>query len=168
MSGRYVLPDRAVGTNTMRRARNAKAFLRRARQALGHEIDIISGREEARLIYLGVALDNQVSGARLVVDIGGGSTECVVGLGSEPKAADSLYMGCVSYSLRYFPQGALTKSNFKRAMLDAARKIEPITRTYRNRGWNECFGSSGSIGAISEIAAAEEWSDGTITPLQEC
>lgn len=153
---------RAVGTNTMRRARNGKQFLKRASAALGREIDIISGREEARLIYLGVALDNQANNTRLVVDIGGGSTECVIGEAGQPKAADSLYMGCVSYSLRYFPGGALTKNAFKRAMLDAARKIEPITRPYKDRGWSECFGSSGTIGAISEIAAAEGWSNGTI------
>ncbi len=154
---------RAVGTNTMRRARNSRAFARKASAALGHEVETISGREEARLIYLGVAHDRAVGGRRLVIDIGGGSTECVIGDGNVPIAVDSLYMGCVSYSMRYFGDGALTKGAFKRATLDAARKLEPIARPYRKLGWLECFGSSGTIGAISEISKAEGWSDGTIT-----
>jgi exopolyphosphatase / guanosine-5'-triphosphate,3'-diphosphate pyrophosphatase len=153
---------RAVGTNTMRRARNSAAFQARANAALGHEIDIIAGREEARLIFLGVALSDQLSVPRLVVDIGGGSTECVIGGEAEPLAADSLYMGCVSHSQRYFPDGAITKAAFKKAIVDAARKVKPIVSPYRRLGWQECLGSSGTIAAISEIAVAEGWSEGEI------
>lgn len=154
---------RAVGTNTMRRARNRREFVERASAALGMPIDIIAGREEARLIYLGVAHDRAMNGRRLVVDIGGGSTECAIGDDASPTAADSLYMGCVSYSLRYFPGGALTKAAFKQAQLDAARKLEPIAERYKGLGWREALGSSGTINAISEVLAAEGWTTGEIT-----
>jgi exopolyphosphatase/guanosine-5'-triphosphate,3'-diphosphate pyrophosphatase len=99
---------RAVGTNALRQARNARAFLQRARRVLGHPIEVISGREEARLIYAGVSrgLPDE-TGRRLVIDVGGGSTECILGERFEPLLIDSLYMGCVTWSRRFFPRGEL-------------------------------------------------------------
>src|SRR5262245_50816607 len=105
---------RAVGTNALRVAKNAPQFLREARAVLGFPIEVISGREEARLIYLGVAHSMPASAqARLVVDVGGGSTEFIIGTGTEPQLTESLYMGCVSYSLKYFAGGKIDKSRFR-------------------------------------------------------
>ena len=109
---------RAVGTNALRVAKNSPQFLREARAVLGFPIEVISGREEARLIYLGVAHALPVSSQRrLVVDIGGGSTEFVIGTGFEPQLTESLYMGCLSYSLKYFPEGKVDKPRMKAAEL---------------------------------------------------
>src|SRR5512139_979297 len=106
---------RAVGTNTLRVAKNAPQFLREARQVLGFPIEVIAGREEARLIYLGVAHSMPpLADNRLVVDVGGGSTEFIVGKGLEPLLTESLYMGCVSYSLAYFPEGRVEKGRMKK------------------------------------------------------
>src|SRR6187200_2550867 len=118
---------RVVGTNTLRRARRKGAFLDRARAALGHPIEIISGIEEARLIYLGVAhtMPNE-PGRRLVVDIGGGSTELIVGEGLVAKRLESLYMGCVSLSLEHFPDGVITEKRMKRARTAAQLELEPV------------------------------------------
>jgi exopolyphosphatase/guanosine-5'-triphosphate,3'-diphosphate pyrophosphatase len=121
---------RAVGTNARRVAKNSPQFLREARAALGFPIEVISGREEARLIYLGVAHALPVSSQRrLVVDIGGGSTEFIIGTGFDPQLTESLYMGCLSYSLKYFPDGKVDKPRMKAAELagqelrtDAARR----------------------------------------------
>src|SRR5258706_10260025 len=118
---------RAVGTNALRVAKNSPQFLREARAVLGFPIEVISGREEARLIYLGVAHSLPASGLenasrRLVVDIGGGSTEFVIGTGLEPQLMESLYMGCVSYSLKYFPHGRIEKSGMKAAELAARQE----------------------------------------------
>ncbi|HEX2334787.1 MAG TPA: exopolyphosphatase, partial [Burkholderiales bacterium] len=109
---------RAVGTNALRVAKNAPQFLREARATLGFPIEVISGREEARLIYLGVAHSMPASRSesparRLVLDIGGGSTEFIIGTGLEPLLTESLYMGCVSYSLKYFSEGRIDKSRMK-------------------------------------------------------
>jgi len=142
---------RAVGTNTLRKLRNPLPFLVRAHKALGHPIEVISGREEARLIYQGVAFDSVASGQRLVVDIGGGSTELIIGEGFEPVALDSLYMGCVSYSLRFFPDGKLTKKAMGKAMTAARLELEPIKRRFRRLGWAEAMGSSGTANAIARI-----------------
>ena len=106
---------RAVGTNTLRVAKNATAFVRKAEAALGFPIEVVAGRLETRLIYLGVSHELPASREkRLVVDIGGGSTEIIVGEGDEPQLTESLYMGCVSYSLRYFPEGKVEKSRMNR------------------------------------------------------
>ncbi|MFN6961575.1 MAG: exopolyphosphatase, partial [Rhodocyclaceae bacterium] len=120
-------PDavRAVATNTLRVARNAAEFLSEAEAVLGFPIEVISGREEARLIYLGVAhtLPNQRI-RHLVVDIGGGSTEFIIGRNMKPLLLESLYMGCVGYSLRYFPEGRIDKRNMKEAELAARRELQ--------------------------------------------
>jgi len=143
---------RAVGTNALRVARNASPFLREARAALGFPIEVISGREEARLIYLGVAHSLPTSPhRRLVVDIGGGSTEFIIGTGLEPVLTESLYMGCVSYTLKYFPGGEIDKARMKAAELAARQELAAMTRAYRDAGWHEAVGSSGTARSIENI-----------------
>jgi exopolyphosphatase / guanosine-5'-triphosphate,3'-diphosphate pyrophosphatase len=143
---------RAVGTNALRVAKNAPAFLREARQVLGFPIEVISGREEARLIYLGVAHALPVAAhRRLVVDVGGGSTEFIIGTGFEPQLTESLYMGCVSYSLAYFPDGRIDKARMKAAELAARQELAGIVRAYRAVGWDEAVGSSGTARSIENI-----------------
>jgi exopolyphosphatase/guanosine-5'-triphosphate,3'-diphosphate pyrophosphatase len=143
---------RAVGTNTLRVAKNAPQFLREARAALGFPIEVISGREEARLIYLGVAHAMPLTESRkLVIDIGGGSTELIIGTGFEPQLTESLYMGCVSYSLKYFPGGRIEKAGMKAAELAARQELASLTRQYQETGWDEAVGSSGTARAIENI-----------------
>ena len=143
---------RAVGTNALRVAKNAPQFLREARAALGFPIEVIAGREEARLIYLGVAHALPTADRRrLVVDVGGGSTEFIIGSGLEPQLTESLYMGCVSYSLKYFPDGAIDKPGIKAAELAARQELAGLVRTYRALGWHEAVGSSGTVQAIESI-----------------
>jgi exopolyphosphatase/guanosine-5'-triphosphate,3'-diphosphate pyrophosphatase len=143
---------RVVGTNALRVAKNAPQFLREARQVLGFPIEIISGREEARLIYLGVAHSMPVSAERrLVVDVGGGSTELIIGTGLEPKLTESLYMGCVSYSLRYFPDGKVDKARMKAAETAARQELAGIVHAYRDEGWAEAVGSSGTARSLENL-----------------
>jgi exopolyphosphatase/guanosine-5'-triphosphate,3'-diphosphate pyrophosphatase len=143
---------RAVGTNTLRIAKNAPQFLREARDALGFPIEVVAGREEARLIYLGVAhslpAGNQ---SRLVIDIGGGSTEFIVGVGLEPQLTESLYMGCVSFSLKFFPDGRVDKPRMKAAELAARQEVAGIVKAYRSAGWHEAVGSSGTAKALADL-----------------
>ena len=143
---------RAVGTNALRVAKNSSAFLREARAVLGFPIEVISGREEARLIYLGVSHSLPAAAhRRLVVDVGGGSTELIIGTGFEPQLTESLYMGCVSYSLKYFPGGEVTKGAMKAAELAARQELAGIVRTYRAAGWDEAVASSGTARSIENI-----------------
>jgi exopolyphosphatase / guanosine-5'-triphosphate,3'-diphosphate pyrophosphatase len=154
---------RAVGTNTLRVAKNAKDFLAKAEAALGFPIEVVAGREEARLIYLGVTHSLPVtSDKRLVVDIGGGSTECIIGSGYRPHKLESLYMGCVSYSLKYFSGGKLSKSNFKQAELAARIELQTIAREFSAGHWREAVGSSGTANALSDILEQNGWSAGGI------
>lgn len=156
---------RAVGTNTLRRARNAADFLDRAEEMLGHPIEIISGIEEARLIYSGVAHSLAADNAnRLVMDIGGGSTELIIGRGFEPMMMESLSMGCVTMSARFFAGGAITRGGIDRAMVEALLELEPKARAYRARGWQQAVGSSGTLLAVNRILVANGWSTGGITP----
>lgn len=146
---------RAVGTNALRIAKNASQFLREARSVLGFPIEVISGREEARLIYLGVAHALPVSDKRrLVADIGGGSTEFIIGTGLEPQLTESLYMGCLSYSLRFFPDGKIEKSRMKAAELAARQELAGIRHAYRAAGWDEAVGSSGTARSLENILQA--------------
>lgn len=146
---------RAVGTNALRVARNAEQFLAEARQALGFPIEVVFGREEARLIYLGVAHSLPPSRQpRLVMDIGGGSTEFVIGTGLEATLTESISMGCVSWSLRFFPEGRLDKQAFKRAEVSAAGEMQRIVKAYRRAGWRQAVGSSGTAKSIAAILAA--------------
>jgi len=143
---------RAVGTNALRVAKNAPQFLREARQALGFPIEVISGREEARLIYLGVAHALPASAERrLVVDVGGGSTELIIGTAMEPQLTESLYMGCLSYSLRFFAEGRIDKARMKAAELAARQELGGLVRAYRATGWDEAVGSSGTARALETI-----------------
>jgi exopolyphosphatase / guanosine-5'-triphosphate,3'-diphosphate pyrophosphatase len=143
---------RAVGTNTLRVAKNAPQFLREAREALGFPIEVIAGREEARLIYLGVAHSLPAGNQRrLAVDIGGGSTEFIVGTGLQPQLTESLYMGCVSYSLKYFPDGRIDKARLKAAELAARNELAGIGNAYRAAGWQEAVGSSGTAKALADL-----------------
>jgi len=155
---------RAVATNTLRVARNAATFLAEAEAVLGFPIEVIAGREEARLIYLGVAhtLPHQ-RGRHLVVDIGGGSTEFIIGRKLEPLLLESLYMGCVSYSLRFFPDGRIDKRSMKEAELAACRELQTIAHAYRTTGWDLAVGSSGTAKAICELLEFNGLAAGTIT-----
>jgi len=143
---------RAVGTNALRVAKNASQFLREARAVLGFPIEVISGREEARLIYLGVAHALPASAQRrLVVDVGGGSTEFIIGTGLEPQLTESLYMGCLSYSLKYFGEGKIDKPRIKAAELAARQELAGILHAYRAAGWDEAVGSSGTARSLEHI-----------------
>jgi exopolyphosphatase/guanosine-5'-triphosphate,3'-diphosphate pyrophosphatase len=144
---------RVVGTNTLRRARNAEAFLARAEEALGHPVEVISGMEEARLVYLGVShhIDSK-DGRNLVVDIGGGSTELIVGEGYEPKHLESLYIGCVGLSKQHFDDGKLSQKRFDRARLAARLELTPVAAAFRRYGWMRAIGSSGTIRAAHDVA----------------
>lgn len=149
---------RVVGTNALRSARNAGDFIARAEAALGHPIDIIAGREEARLIYRGVAGTTTDDGQRrLVVDIGGGSTEYIIGQRDKPLCRESLQMGCVSMTRRHFPKGRCTKRAMRNAELDARRELQVIDTFYRNVGWATALGSSGTAHAIHRILVREGW-----------
>lgn len=155
---------RAVGTSAMRQAANAREFLERAMGALGHHIEVIGGSEEARLIYLGVShtlADDR--GRRLVIDIGGGSTELILGERFEPLRIDSLNMGCVSYSLRFFPEGKIRADDFRKAEIAGRLKLEPIQRRYSDVGWDSCVGASGTVTAVEAILRAHGWSDRGVT-----
>jgi len=159
---------RAVGTNALRVAKNAPQFLREARQVLGFPIEVISGREEARLIYLGVAhampaaVGSKIE-RRLVVDVGGGSTEFIVGTGLEPQLTESLYMGCVSYSLKYFPDGKVDKAAKRAAELAARQELAGIVRAYRAAGWDEAVASSGTARAIENILRENGFAEDGLT-----
>jgi exopolyphosphatase / guanosine-5'-triphosphate,3'-diphosphate pyrophosphatase len=155
---------RAVGTNTLRVAKNAKEFLARAEAALGFPIEVVAGREEARLIYLGVSHSLPVtSDRRLVVDIGGGSTEFIIGSGFKPCQLESLYMGSVSWSLKFFPSGRISKGALKQAELAARLELETLAREFATGNWEEAVGSSGTARTLGEILEMRGWSDGSLT-----
>ncbi len=155
---------RAVATNTFRVARNAPQLLERAEEALGFPIEIIAGREEARMIFIGVSHSlPPLAERRLVIDIGGGSTEFIVGQSFEPQKMESLYMGCVSYSLKYFGDGKLSEGNLRRAEIAARSEIQNIRREFSSGQWQEAIGSSGSARALGEILHQNGLSDGAIT-----
>jgi len=153
-----------VGTNTLRTAKNAQEFLIKAEQALNHRIHIISGIEEARLIYMGVAFSlstgNQL---RLVMDIGGGSTEYIIGSENTPKEKESLYMGCVSVSNKFFKDGKLSRSAFEAATLFAEQELEPFEQKFYRTNWDEAIGASGSLRSIAKVLQAKNWSNNGIT-----
>ncbi len=134
---------RAVGTNTLRRAHNGDAFLVDAEEALGHPIEVISGREEARLIDLGVAHSTaQDAGRRRVVDIGGGSTELIIGQQFDALRTESLYMGCVGMSREFFTGGIIDARRMRRAELAARQELESVEESYRRLGWDSAVGAS--------------------------
>ncbi|MBL4606762.1 MAG: exopolyphosphatase [Pseudomonadales bacterium] len=151
---------RVVGTNTLRAAKNGEAFRQKAEKVLGCPIEVISGREEARLIYLGVSHSLADDGEqRLVIDIGGGSTELILGCRFESQELESLHMGCVSYGLRYFPDGRIRKSGFDAAMLSARRQVRLIQGGLEKTGWQQVVGASGTVKAINQVVVANGWSE---------
>jgi exopolyphosphatase / guanosine-5'-triphosphate,3'-diphosphate pyrophosphatase len=156
---------RVVGTNALRVARRKQAFLERAREALGFPIEIVSGMEEARLIYSGVAnnLPNEDE-RRLVVDIGGGSTEIIIGERFEPLELESVQVGCVSLSQRFFGDGRVSAKRIERARLAARLELEPIQAVFLRRGWTRAFGSSGTIRAIADSIRELDPASTGITP----
>ena len=150
---RDMRPDsvRVVGTNVFRRAKRAQAFFERAREAIGHPIEIVSGIEEARLIYSGVSHTMPAGpGRRLVCDIGGGSTEIIIGEGLVPLELESLQMGCVRLSEEFFAEGRLSQKRMQRCRVAARQAIEPYQAAFRRRGWDEAIGSSGTVRAIGD------------------
>src|SRR6185312_14374970 len=144
---------RAVGTNTLRRARASQDFLA-----------VISGIEEARLIYRGVCAYMPPSREhRLVVDIGGGSTELIVGRGNEPKLMESLAVGSVAVTDQYFLRGGVTRKSYEAALLAVRRRLEPVEAALRRAGWNRALGSSGTIRAVGSVMEELGWTRGEIT-----
>ena len=155
---------RVVGTNTLRKARNADSFLGAAEDALGHPVEIISGMEEARLIYQGVSHHTvAISGANLVIDIGGGSTELIIGEGYEPRRLESLAMGCVGLSQRFFESGRLSKKRFDKARLAVQLELQPVRGSFQSLGWERAIGSSGTIRAAADIALELGLGEGYLT-----
>jgi exopolyphosphatase / guanosine-5'-triphosphate,3'-diphosphate pyrophosphatase len=155
---------RAVGTNALRVAKNASAFLERAQRALGVPIEVIAGREEARLIYLGVAHSLPMSDERrLVFDIGGGSTEFIIGRRLKPLKLDSLYMGSVSWTLRHFPDGQVTRQALKQAEIAARAELQTMAGDFAHRNWQQAVASSGTARALAEVLQAQALGDGSIT-----
>ncbi len=155
---------RCVGTKTLRTARNAEPFLEQAQQALNHEIEIISGFEEARLVYQGVTHDIEVENQKLLVmDIGGRSTELIHGSGQVPEQLESLTMGSVSMSLRHFADGNITQKRMERAELDALAELRGVRKLYRQPLWERAIGSSGTIRTIASIIHTAGWSHNSIT-----
>ena len=156
---------RAVGTNALRQAWNRADFTEPAEAILGTPVDVIYGREEARLVYLGVAhtlSDDEKS--RLVVDIGGGSTEFILGQRFEPKRLESLQLGCVSYSDTFFPDGTLSKEGFWKAYDQASLEISHIRRNFKHSHWTEAVGSSGTLQAIELLVTTAGWRSEGIDP----
>ncbi|MGI4812430.1 MAG: exopolyphosphatase [Janthinobacterium lividum] len=155
---------RAVATNTLRVAKNAPEFLAGATDALGFPIEVIAGREEARLIYAGAAHTvPMVAGNRLVVDIGGGSTEFIVGKDYEPLEMESLYIGCVSHSRQFFPSGNVDDYSMRQAELAARREIQIIAAAYRDLGWQQAIGSSGTARALADLLESNKLNDSGVT-----
>lgn len=149
---------RCVGTNSLREARNGEAFLRQARQILHCPVEVVAGREEARLIYLGVAhtlADD--GGRRLVFDIGGGSTEFIIGKRFEPLLTESLHLGCITFRKRFFSNGRITEQGFRKAVMTARTELAAIEAPYRKRGWDNVVGASGTVRAIEGALIENGW-----------
>lgn len=155
---------RAVATQTLREARNRDAFLRRAEPVLGHGIEVISGREEARLIFAGVARLQPSLQSRLVIDIGGRSTEMILGEARLPRRAESFRVGSVSLSMAYFGDGRYTEQAFRAAQVAAGAELEEALTPFAPTHWTEALGSSGTVGAVSQLLSANHITDGVITP----
>lgn len=155
------IPDdnlRAVGTQTFRRMKNANSFLMIAETALGCSIDIIAGREEARLIYIGVTEGvSGHEGRRLVIDIGGGSTELIIGEGREPLEMESLQYGCVSLTRQFFGDGKITRKRWRKAVRSVMADMQEMQLRYRQTGWDLAIGSSGTIKAVEDICRLQGW-----------
>ncbi|MDD5410882.1 MAG: exopolyphosphatase [Methylobacter sp.] len=159
-------PDsvRIVGTSTLRIAKNSAQFLAKAEKALNHPIHIVSGVEEARLIYQGVAHTlGSNANLRMVMDIGGGSTEYIIGTGDTPIVKESTPMGCVLVSNTFFKDGNLSQNAFTQATLFAEQQLEPIQKNFQRKNWDEAIGASGSLRSIDKVLEANNWSNNGIT-----
>ncbi|NTV87512.1 MAG: exopolyphosphatase, partial [Burkholderiaceae bacterium] len=155
---------RAVATQTLREARNRDEFLSRAEKVLGFPIDVISGREEARLIYQGVAHSlPQSAERRLVVDIGGRSTELILGQGFDARVMESYRVGSVAWSMRYFPDAQFTPMSFRMAEIAAKAVLDEALNAYRRSAWDVAYGASGTIGAVGDVLGAAGWPPGVVT-----
>ena len=150
---------RIVATNALRQAKNGHEFIQKAAEILPKPIEIIAGREEARLIYLGVSHTMANSGRRLVIDIGGGSTELIIGEEFEPIHTESLQMGCVAFTKAYFSDGEINQKNFDKEVVAARKELSGIANTYKTAGWDTVVGSSGTIKACRQIIVNMGWSD---------
>lgn len=164
LSGFKATEIRAVATQTLREAKNRDVFLSRAKEILGFPIDVISGREEARLIYQGVAhLLPQSEERRLVIDIGGRSTELILGQHLTAHTMESYRVGSVAWSMKYFPDGHLTASAFKMANIAAKAVLDETLNTYHCDAWDVAYGSSGTMGAVADVLTAAGWLEGAVT-----
>src|SRR5690606_16625455 len=155
---------RIVGTKTLRSLIDSREFLADAQARLGHPVEIISGDEEARLVYLGVAhCIAPETGKRIVVDIGGGSTEIILGEGVTPILKESLSMGCVAIAKKFFFDGRVTDKAIKKARIACLQELEPVSDIFLDLGWQEVLGASGTINAVAKVCQTSGWSDGTST-----
>ncbi|CCN83246.1 exopolyphosphatase [Vibrio nigripulchritudo SFn27] len=154
---------RIAATHTLRQANNAHIFIQRAAEILPFPIEVISGLEEGRLIYTGVAHTQPESETKLVIDIGGGSTEMIIGTGFEPKMINSKRMGCVSFTDKYFANGKLNRKNFNKAEIAVEQRLESLTNKYIKHGWDVAIGSSGTTKSIREVLINMGFEDGIIT-----
>ncbi|WP_225639556.1 exopolyphosphatase [Candidatus Profftia sp. (ex Adelges kitamiensis)] len=152
-----------IGTHSLRQAANIKDFLKRAANVIPYQIEVISGHEEACLIFMGVAHTQPEQGNILVVDIGGGSTEIIIGKDFSPLLIESCQMGCINFARQFFPDGEINKNNLGRARYAAAQELNNIAWKYKIQGWDTVLGASGSIKAIQEVLIALGEKDGLIT-----
>lgn len=158
LAGEGVL--RIVATNALRVAVNKQAFIDSVERLFGYTVEVISGKEEARLIYMGVAYTHIDEQPRLVIDVGGGSTEIIVGRHFEPQALESVQIGCVSY-LRFFPNGEIRSNNFQAAYDSACGELSRVADLYRGQ-WQNCIGCSGTLLAIERVLINAGLSQGGI------
>lgn len=148
---------RAVGTNTLRHAKGSRGVIERFEAALGYPIEVISGREEARLIYTGVAFSDETDQPRLVIDIGGGSTELIIGQGFTPMVMESVAVGCVNLTQRHVADGRITEEAMERARLDTLLELRPVQEGLRRHPFQVVQGASGTIRAAASVAEANGW-----------
>jgi exopolyphosphatase/guanosine-5'-triphosphate,3'-diphosphate pyrophosphatase len=154
---------RIVGTNTLRKLRKSPEFIKAAEKALGHRIEVIAGLEEARLVYAGVTHGLAGPPRRLVIDIGGGSTELVIGKGAEARLLESVALGCVTHTQRFFDDGEITEKRLRKARLAARVELEFLEDRYRNAGWDLAVGSSGTVRGAWRVMRARGWVEDEIT-----
>lgn len=155
---------RIVGTKTLRSIADSRHFLAEAQARLGHPVEIISGDEEARLIYLGVAhCIAPTKGKRILMDIGGGSTEIILGDGMTPLLKESLNMGCIAITKKFFAEGKVTEKLITKALIACLQELEPVKDAFLEQGWQEVLGASGTIKAVAKVCEAQGWSNGVIT-----
>ena len=164
LAGFHPTEVRAVATQTLREARNRDEFLERANAVLGFPIDVISGHEEARLIYQGVAqMLPPTNERRLVIDIGGRSTELILGTARTPRTMESYRIGSIAWSKRFFPEGHFTAAAFNVAEIAATAVLDEAYDAYNPGQWDRCYGSAGTVGAIGDVLTAAGWPTGSVT-----